>query len=333
VLAGFHLGPPASYPGLVRWLVLVGSMTAVMACTSLNPAYETTADGIGPGSSESDSTGPVASTSTTEGSTPAEASGGASSDTTTSGGESSTGDVPLPDPDPLCRFDLFAVNEIGQLHVLDADMQDSRLRLEDERLISLAIATRPSTGIVYVNQRDSPGTVLRVDPFVPEILPEPIVLEVEPPVEPLEEMARATFRGEDELWLGTHETHRFVWVPPTGGTITVDDVFEPFSRGGDMVFLEGGCAVVPTLEGIFSVCFPAMPGPVPPLMVVGLEVGSFPQFTGIAVDEEGRMWLSIADPNPALLFIDRTRQPWTVGEQIPYDITMNDLAAVIHKDC
>jgi hypothetical protein len=328
-LAGIHLGPLASYPGLVRWLVLVASMTAVMACTSLNPAYETTADGTGPDPSDGDPTG--GTTSTTAGSTHAEVSGEASSESS-AGESSSTGDVPLPDPDPLCRFDLVAVNEMGQLHVLDPDRGDSWRRLEDDRLISLAVATQPSTGILFVNQRDSPGTVLRVDPFVPEILPEPIVLEVEPPVEPLEEMARATFRGENELWLGTHETHRFMWVPPTGGAIAANEVFEPFSRGGDMVFLEGSCAVVPTLDGLFSACFPAPPGPVPPLMVVGLEVGSFPQFTGIAVDEQGRMWLSIADPNPGLLFIDRTRQPWTVGEQIPYDITMNDLSTVIHRD-
>lgn len=307
-------------------------MTAGAACTSLNPAYDATAGGIGQDASDDDPTESDAITSTTEGSTHAEASG-ADSDTTSSAGESSsTGDVPLPLPDPLCRFELFAVNESGQIHVLDPDRGDSRRRLEAPELASWAIATEPSTGILYVNQLASPGSVLRVDPFVPEILPDAIVVEVEVPLEPLDTMARATFRGEGELWIGTHETHRFVWVPPTGGTIAADELLEPFSRGGDMVFIEESCAVVPTLDGLlYSACFPAMPGPVPTLAVEGLEEEGF-QFTGIAIDEQGRLWLSTADPNPSLVHIDRATQPWSVGVQIPYDITMNDLAAVIHRD-
>lgn len=327
---GIHLGPAASYPGVVRWLVLVGSMTAGMACTSLNPAYETTAGGSEQESS--DPTGPDGVTSTTAASTHDEASGGGSSDTTSSADESSSGDVPLPQQDPLCRFELFAVNEMGQLHVLDPDMQDSRLRLDDEALISWAIATEPSTGFLYVSQRDSPGTVLRVDPFMPEIFPDPVEIMVEPPLEPLETWARATFR-EGELWLGTHDTHRFVGVPPLGGTVA-SELLDPFPKGGDMVFLEQSCAVVSTLDGVlFSACFPAVPGPVPELFVEGLEEEGF-QFTGIAIDEQDQMWLSLADPNPGLVHIDRTRQPWRVGAQIPYDITMNDLAAVIHRnDC
>lgn len=303
-------------------------MTAGVACTSLNPAYETTDQGTGQDPSGDEPSGADASTSPAEGSTHAGASGESGSDTTTSA-DGTTGDVPLPLPDPLCRFDLFAINELGQLHVLDPDMPDSRLRLDDPELVSWAIATEPSTGILYVNQRDSPSTILRIDPFVPEILPDPIVVEAE---EPLETMARATFRGQTELWIGTHDTHRFVWVPPTGGTIAANEVLDSFSRGGDMVFIEHGCAVVPTLDGLlYSACFPAVPGRVPTLEVDGLEEGFF-QFTGIAIDEQDRLWLSTADPNPGLVHIERAGEAWSVGVQIPYDVTMNDLAAVLHLD-
>jgi hypothetical protein len=306
-------------------------MTAVMACTSLNPAYETT-DGDGQSSSGA-TTGTDGILSITAGSTHDEASGGGSGATTSTGESSSTGDVPLPDPDPLCRFELYAINELGQLHVLDPDRGDSRLRLEAPELVSWAIATEPSTGILYVNQRDVPNTILRVNPFLPEILPDSITVEVQQPIEPLETMARASFRGESELWIGTHETHRFMWVPPTGGPIVAHELLDAFPAGGDMVFIEGGCAVVPTLDGLLhSACFPAMPGFVPVIEVVGLEEEGL-QFTGIAIDEGGRLWLSMADPNPGLLHIERAREPWSMGIQIPYDITMNDLAAVIHKEC
>jgi hypothetical protein len=313
----------AGYPDAVRWLVLVGSMAGVVACTAVNPAYETTGETHDGNPSEGDveTLGPGG---TLGGSTRGETTDEPGPDATSEGG-SSTGGGSLPLPDPLCRFDLYAINDAGELHVLDPDEGDSMLRLEDSRLVSWAIATDPATGLLYVNQRDSPSSILRVDPFVPEIHADPIVVEAEM----LDTVARATFRGPGELWLGTDQTHRFVWVPPTGGTLGADETFDPFPKGGDLLFLAESCAVVATLDGtFFEACFPAVPGRVPMLPVVDLPAG--PQFTGIAIDERDRLWLSTSDPSRLVVRIDMAQEPWRAVEEIPYGITMNDLATVIH---
>lgn len=309
--------------------VLVGSMLAGAACTSANPAYDPTGETSGPLPDDSDTVGGAGTTGEiTQGSTRGEATDAPDPDATSSessGSSSSSGDPP-PVID-LCPLDVYAINELGELYGLDADSGGEQvLMLEDVRLRSWAIATDPSTGLLYVNERASPTTMWRVDPFAVVIDGERLEVEAEMG---LEEVARATFRGDGELWIGTDQSHRFVWLPPTGGSIGGDHTLQPFPRGGDMVFLEEDpCAVVPTLDGtLYRVCFPD-PGVPPPEIAVEELLGV--QFNGAAVDAQGRLWLSNANPTAQLIELDPSQDPWTVVQTVDFGIIMNDLAPVVH---
>lgn len=317
----------AGYPDDVRRRALVGSMLAGAACTSLNPAYDLTGE-TGEESSEAETVGGGSTVAeATLGSTRGEATDAPDSDATTedaSGSSSSSSGEPPPVLD-LCPFDVYAINEAGELHGLDPDAGELALVLEDPRLQSWAIATDPTTGLVYINELASPTTMWRVDPFVAEIDAEPVVVTAEVFAD---DVARATFRGDGELWIGTEQTHRFVWLPPSGGSIGGDHTLQPFPRGGDMVFLEEECAVVPTLDGtLYRACFPD-PGLPPPIIPMEALVGA--QFNGIAVDAQGRVWLSNANPTTQLVLLDVSVEPWVVMDTIDYDITINDLATVVH---
>ena len=310
--------------------MLSGSWLAGAACTSLNPAYETSGGTTDDDPAGSETVGgPTTVVDATQGTTRGETTlapdsvtssdtGGTSSD---GGGSSSSGEPPI----DLCPFDVYAINEAGQLYVLDPDAAEVVMLLADERLQSWAIATDPSTGWLYVNERASPSTMWRVDPFIAEIDAEPVVVAADMFDE---DVARATFRGDGELWIGTEQTHRFVWLPPLGGSIGGDHTLQPFPRGGDMVFLEEACAVVPTLDGtLYRACFPD-PGVPPPEIPVQELVGA--QFNGIAVDAQGRLWLSNANPTTQLVRLDPSVEPWAVLETVDFEITMNDLASVVH---
>jgi hypothetical protein len=146
-------------------------------------------------------------------------------------------------------------------------------------------------------------------------------------------VARATFDDVGNLWLGTDDTHRFLWLPPTGGSLIGDQTFDSFAWGGDMVFVEPTCAVVPTLDGLFyDVCFPAVAGSLPTIPVLDLPVGS--QFTGVAIDGSDRLWLSTADPVRMVIRVERGKIPWRVVQLVEYDIQMNDLATAVEPpDC
>jgi len=228
----------------------MGSMLTGAACTSLNPAFDPT-DETGKVSSEEGETVGQSTTVTeaTQGSTRGETTNVPDSEAMTeaasSGSSSSSSSSGEPPPVlDLCPLDVYAINELGELHGLDPDTGERALVLEDPRLQSWALATDPTTGLLYVNELASPNTMWRVDPFIAEIDAEPVVVMAEVFAD---DVARATFRGDGQLWIGTEQTHRFVWLPPSGGKIGGDHTLLPFPRGGDMVFLEDECAVVPTL--------------------------------------------------------------------------------------
>lgn len=315
----------ARYARAVRWWVCLGSMLVMPACTAANPAFET---------SETAEAGPVSDDGETTTAVAPSTGGGTSSATITTEGAgeatetSDTTGAPTEDLPPrrteLCGFGLFAINELGELHALDPTTGTSMLLLTDRRLASWALATDPATGMLYVSELAAPSTVWRVDPFSLAIEAEPIVVEAMD----LDSVARATFDGEGHLWLGTEDTNRFLWLPPTGGRLVGDDTLESFPRGGDMVFVETGCAIVPTLDGtLFDVCFPSLGEPPPPVDVLELPLGS--KFTGIAIDASGRMWLGAVDPVYSVIPIDRSQVPWTAEVAVEYDMLMNDLAPVV----
>lgn len=302
----------------------MASILAGAACTSLNPAYETSGETTEAGSDSGETVGGGTTTGeATLASTRGEVTDGPDSDATTEPSESSSSGEPPPAID-LCPFDVYAINELGELHGLDPDTGDLVFLLQDPRLESWAIATDPMTGLVYVNELASPTTMWRVDPFVAEIDAEPVVIEADGLAE---EVARATFRG-DELWIGTEQTHRFVWLPAMGGSVGGDHTLQPFSRGGDMVFLETACAVVPTLDGLlYRACFPDSGLP-PPVIPMAALLGA--QYNGIAVDAEGRVWLSNASPMTQLVQLDLSTEPWVLGPPVDFSMTINDLATVVH---
>lgn len=308
----------------MRWWTCLVAASAVVGCTAQNPAFEGSA-----GAGEATGTEGTATTTTTGTMPMADSTSRASTSSDPAPG-TSEGDTTGASPDlppqasELCDFDLLAINEIGQLVALDPDAADARVLLDDPRLASWALATDPATGEVYVDERTSPGSVWRVDPFAPAIDDEPLVVDAPE----LDVMARATFH-QGNLWLGTDDTHRFVWLPPTGGRVAGDVTVETFPRGGDLVFTEGACAVVSTLDGtLYRVCFDEPPAP-PELLEVTMPTSA--QYTGIAIDAQDRMWLSTADPIRMLVLVDRSSDPWQVTLTVEYgDVMLNDLAPLAH---
>lgn len=144
-------------------------------------------------------------------------------------------------------------------------------------------------------------------------------------------MARATFHPDGDLWLGTDSTNRFVWFSPNGRNTGAHTVGS-FSRGGDMLFLEPDCALVPTLDGqMYRVCFSGPGGSPSPTPMSGLPLGA--QLTGIARDAMDRVWLSTTDLNRVLIHIEPNVRGWTAVEAdtVAYDITINDLAPVVQR--
>lgn len=297
-------------------------MLAVAACTSRNPAYETSA------ASESE----TSSTGADEGrTTDVEQSGSTETsvlDTTTDGSGASTGDVI--GLDEHCRSELYGITELGTLLLIDVDVPEVLEATSDPRLRSWAGATDPSGGTIYISEHVNPGVVWRVEPQGFTIADEPLVVAAEM----LAPMARATFDHHGNLWLGTDETHHFVWMLPSG-TIVGEHTTPSFPRGGDMVFLDDGCAAVPTLASTFHrVCIPDGGMEPLPILVEGIPTGL--QFTGAAVDGSGRMWLSsvVGDPEQLgpLVRIDRTARPWQVEQvlELPEGTPLiTDLASVV----
>jgi hypothetical protein len=300
-------------------------MLAVVGCTSPNPAFEGTgeASGVDPDEAQTTTTTGASTTTTTTGGS----SDGSSVDLPTSETSETSGvgseDVPQW-AGALCDFDLVAINDLGELYALDPDAEAAELLLVDPRLASWALATDPATGVLYVNEQSAPGTVWRVDPFAPAIEDEPLAVDVAE----LDNLARATIHPTTgHLWLGTDDTHRFLWLPLTGGSILGDHTVDSFAWGGDMVFLDERCAVVPALDGaLYHVCFPGPPGP-PPTLTVDMPPGA--QFTGVAIDGQDRMWLSTADPVRTLIHIEREGNQWAAATTVFFEMPMNDLATLV----
>lgn len=306
----------------MRWFGGLGSGLAVAACTATNPAYESTGNAIDEGESNaqtdaSESTGPAPGSSTrgeTSDATPQESS--------TSDASGSTGEE-TPLPVEYCRADLYAINQSGDLHLLDVETGDATLLIADARLGSWAIATDPASGILYVSEYLDPSHVWRVDPFPVAIEDEPMIVTADA----LDTMARAAFHPEGNLWLGTDDTNRFVWFSPNGRNIG-DQTVGSFAWGGDMLFLEPECAFVPTLDGlIYQVCFSGPGDSLSTMTIEGLPAGA--QFTGIAADAMGRVWLSTTDLHQLLVGIHLDGTGWSTVETVAFDMTINDLAPVV----
>jgi hypothetical protein len=307
----------------MRWFGCLVSALAVAACTASNPAYEdpATVDDAGE-STDAGQTDASESTGAAQGSsTRGETSGDSMED---GGASDSGGETPL--PAVYCQAELYAINESGDLFLLDVDTDEPTLEptrlITDPRLGSWAIATDPASGFLYVSEYLDPSHVWRVDPFPIAIDDEPVIVMADA----LDSMARATFHPDGNLWLGTDDTNRFVWFSPSGRSIGEQTV-DSFPWGGDMMFLEPDCAWVPTLDGfLYRVCFPGQGAP-PPMTIAGLPAGA--QLTGIAVDAMGRVWLSTTDLHRQLVGIHLGETGWSTVHTVAYDMTINDLAPVI----
>jgi hypothetical protein len=305
----------------MRWFGGLGSALAVAACTSTNPAYEET----GQASEVGESTG-AANEST--GAAPGSSTRGETSDeppqessTSDSSGGSTGNETPI--PSEYCRADLYAINQSGDLYLIDVESGDATLLIADPRLGSWAVATDPASGILYVSEYLDPSHVWRVDPFPVTIADEPVIVTADA----LDTMARAAFHPDGNLWLGTDDTNRFVWFSPNGRNVG-DQTVDSFAWGGDMVFLEPECALVPTLDGLlYQVCFSGPGDSLSAMTIAGLPAGA--QFTGIAADAMGRVWLSTTDLHRLLVGIHLDETGWSTVDTVAYDMTINDLAPVI----
>lgn len=319
------IGAPRRRSRTGRRGLLAALLGAATACTTANPAYEP--PGVDQDTQETnpegDSTIVPPDTSSGAITTSADDTHGESGETTTTtgDGETSTGDPP-PSPE-LCRADLYGVNDLGEILLIDVDEGTAARLPPVDELRSWALATAP-TGTLYVNRHMQPDTVLVLAPITFQIQDTLTI-----PGTTLPTMARAGVDPEGMLWVGTHDTNQFFRISPEDGT-SVEYMPLGIGMGGDMVFLDSNRALVPSLEGNLSLVDFSRPRE-PTVMtvpVVGLEPGTL--LTGIARDPTGLLWLGRVDgllykvgfmaPEPEGAFVDG---------MIPLDVTLNDLATVV----
>ena len=303
--------------------LLAALLGVATACTSANPAYEATGADQDT-TAEGDTTSPVPPDTSSGAITSSDDDpDGDSGETTTSSddGETSTGD-PSPSPE-LCRADLYGINDMGEILLIDVDEgTTARLPPMAERE-SWAIATAP-TGTLYVNRLMQPDTVLVLAPITFAIQDALTI-----PVGGLPMMARAGVDPEGMLWVGTHDTNQFFRLSPVDGT-SVEYMPLGIGMGGDMVFLDSNRALVPSLQGNLSLVDFSRPREptVVSVPVDGLLEGTL--LTGIARDPDGLLWLGCVDGQLLQIgFMEPEPDGAFVDETITLDVTLNDLATVV----
>lgn len=285
-----------------------------VACSRLNPLYGDLGTGQAEGSGES-SSGPLPGTDTT---TSMAADGSGSGETSTG---PSTGSFDTGKPEEK-RCDLYAINAQGALYVIDVDEPSaSQVAGPSSMYASMALATHPDTGVLHF-------TLVGDFEFIWTIDPDPIAF----PDVGWEGFARATF-DDETLWLGTLNTGRF------GAFVPGDQDLEDFQiamveTGGDMVRLTEDAALVVTETG--RAIYVNFNGTVDiPLTIEGLmmNMNMNTSFTGLAIDNDERIWMSTGGPSSDLLQIALEHKAGgmptiVVVDTIPTEIPIDDLAPI-----
>jgi hypothetical protein len=297
------------------WLVAL--VWAATACTSPNPAFEATGEDT---SDQGDTTLTSTGSGTRTGSVddPVSESAGTT-------GPSSTGEASTDDPPPmseLCLADLLGINEAGELHLIDVDAGTTVPLPPMPELDSWALTTDLS-GTIYISPRTQPNTLMVLEPVTFQVQD---MLTVITDGGPLPEMARAGVDPDGMVWVGTHDTNQFLRISPMDGT-SVAYMPLGIGAGGDMVFLDSGHALVPSLQGDLSLVDFSLPM-VTDVPVAGLLDGTL--LTGIARDPTGRLWLGDVDGH---LLLVELMEPELIGayvaDTISLGVTLNDLTTMV----
>jgi hypothetical protein len=322
---------------LVRWIARVGVMLAVAACTLDNAAYEATGHEATRGDTQDDGepseSGAVTSQGQTTPGTGPDTTSEPPGDTNDTSDTSDTSDTRDTDDPPIgfCEADLYGINDQGILYLIDVDNGTLVEGTTSAGIASWAISTHPMDGTIYVSALDEPTMVQRIDPHtlmldersfpVPPTRGESVGRE--------EVMARATFDPRGQLWLGTDDTNSYVSFWPDDAMGTFSNVGTE-GRGGDMMFFDSECAMVPNLQGLVSrVCFDI--NEITDTFMV-MEVPMAWGFSGIARDARDQVWLSTIDTDGTLSYlvrVDHESEPWVVTMAYALEVGINDLSEVV----
>lgn len=287
----------------MRSIVSTAALLLVLGCKTDNGAFQLDEDGDG---------GSTTTTATTEPTTSVDATGVADG----SGGETEeVVDVP-------CEADLYGVNELGDLFLIDADSGQIEMILTGNQFVeSWAMATHPSEGTVYISPINNPMVLRTLDPLTLDLVDGSIALGGDA----TGAIARADFDPDDMLWLGTDMTGRFLPFDTITETLGVGVMFGS-GNGGDMVYLDAGLALVVDNAGLAHlVDFDA------PVVIPAVFNGIPGTITGLAYDDADRLWASTFEGK--LLLVEEIWEGATpefdVIETIELGIDINDLSPVV----
>lgn len=259
----------------MRWLVSLVALLNATACTTENADFDPRSSGSDSGASGS---GSGSTTGTSPGTGVADGTGGGS-----------TGSSEI-----ACEADLYAINELGELYLIDADTGEVRLELTEALAHSWAIATRPTDGALYLSPVNVPSVLRRLDPLTLELNDDlPLVGD------DIDQMARAGFDGSGTLWLGTDDLGLFFPYDPGPESLGMPELF-PSGSGGDLAFFEPGLALGVASDGSAYLLDVSTSFMASPTTVSDLPAG----VSGLALDSDDRLWA--ATTNGQLLRIDVT---------------------------
>ncbi|MCA9653781.1 MAG: hypothetical protein H6712_14055 [Myxococcales bacterium] len=290
----------------MRRFVLSSALLLVVACATVNPEYDP--DGADTGASTGRTTEPTTGR-----------------DTDDTGGASGTGGT-----DARCGADLYAINEVGDLYLLDLDSGVVSRELSDNQLVeSWAIGTHPGSGMIYISPINNPMTLRTVDPVTFDVALQGIPV-AEPQIAPV---GRAGFDASGMVWLGTFDTSLFVPVDPgqgTGGPRIFDS-----GTGGDMAFVAAELVLVVSEAGD-GYLLDLSDNSRDEVPITGLPG----EITGLAFDADDRLWASTRKGTLLRILVDWTGSTpaFTVDatqvhelrtDDEPSGIPIDDLAPVV----
>ncbi len=222
------------------------------SCTAPNPAYEGTDAGLGDettGETQGSTTGRTTTGSAEESTSNGDGASAADPDTS-AGISASTSASSSSGEDPRvfdeCRAQLYGVSQAGGLFLIDLEAQEAMQ--VGEAPDSIAVATHPVSGEIYISALRQSDQLYRIDPSDFTALP-PMAL---PHGESFPAMgaswpvfSRAAFDAQANLWLGGYTSGHFVRYRPGDAASTVWFIGD-VPTGGDMILIAEAEALVIT---------------------------------------------------------------------------------------
>lgn len=303
------------------WAGVLGLWVSA-ACTSPNPAYEGSGGPPTTDPSGSASTGPISA----DGSGPGTSADETGNNETGADDSSSDGGPAVYD---RCQAQLYGVSQFQGLFLIDVEAQ--ALTQVANTPPSIALATHPETGEIWVSPAANPAQLLLLDPGTFSVVGmQGLPPGSTTPTMPWPLFSRAGFDDQANLWLGGYETDYFIRYQP--GAPAIDEwQLLGFPDGGDMIMLAESEALVLThTPPARLVTFGDSETVATMVPVQGVPQGVL--LTGMALvdnDPWASAGLTLDSPDSVLLHLEDVGETYQVVDSFHVDVRIDDLAPVV----